>query len=75
MKKISKKSRLVALLLSIFLGGFGAHRFYAERYPTAILYLCTLGLFGFGTLYDIIRIALGEFKDSKKLPIKKWETE
>lgn len=43
----------VAWLLLGFLGVFGAHRFYMGKWITAILYLCTGGLFLVGLLYDL----------------------
>lgn len=39
-----------ALLVS--LGLFGAHHFYVGRWQRGLLYLCTLGLFGVGVIYD-----------------------
>lgn len=51
------KDKTVALLLCIFLGMYGAHRFYEGRIGTAILWMFTFGLFGLGWLYDVIRIA------------------
>jgi len=33
------KSKGIALLLAIFLGGLGAHKFYLGRYVTGVLYL------------------------------------
>lgn len=51
------KDKMVALLLCIFLGMYGAHRFYEGRIGTAILWMFTFGLFGLGWLYDVIRIA------------------
>lgn len=59
----SPKSKIVALLLCIFLGGLGAHRFYVGRVYTGILWLLTLGLFGIGTLVDFIMILCGKFSD------------
>ncbi len=59
----SKKSRLVAFILCLLLGEFGAHYFYVGKIGMGILYLFTLGLFGFGWLVDIIRIAVGTFRD------------
>lgn len=66
---VSPKSKTAALLLCIFLGGFGIHRFYAGKIGTGILYLFTAGLFGFGWLIDIILIAVGSFKDKHGLRI------
>ena len=68
----SEKSRTAALLLCFFLGAFGAHRFYVRKYGTAILWLFTFGLLGFGTLVDFILIITGSFKDKHGLPLKNW---
>ncbi len=46
----------VAWLLLTFLGAFGVHRLYMGKWPTAILYLLTLGLIGFGILYDFLTL-------------------
>lgn len=73
MDMISQKSRLVALLLCVFLGGIGVHRFYAGKIGTGILWLFTGGCFGIGYLVDIIMIACGTFKDSFGLPIIRWD--
>ena len=66
----SEKSFVAALLLLVLLGGFGAHRFYAGKPGTAILFLLTLGGVGFWGLYDLIMIVTVKFKDSSGLPIK-----
>jgi TM2 domain-containing membrane protein YozV len=42
----------VAWILLTFLGVFGVHRMYMGKWLTGILYLCTLGFFGIGVLYD-----------------------
>lgn len=59
----SPKSASTTLLLCIFLGGFGAHRFYVGKVGTGLLMLITLGGFGIWTLVDIISISICEFKD------------
>jgi TM2 domain-containing membrane protein YozV len=46
------KDYSLAWILLTFLGLFGAHRFYLGKWPTAILYLLTGGLFLMGIIYD-----------------------
>lgn len=59
------KNWLATLLLCIFLGGFGIHRFYVGKIGTGILWLCTLGCFGIGWLVDLVKIICGKFADKK----------
>ena len=68
----SPKSRMVTLLLAIFLGEFGIHRFYVGKVGTGILYLCTGGLFGIGWVVDVIMIAVGSFTDQSRAFVKIW---
>ena len=42
----------VTWILLTFLGVFGVHRLYMEKWLSGVLYLCTLGLFGIGIIYD-----------------------
>ncbi len=67
----SPKSKTVALMLSIFLGYLGIHRFYVGKVGSAILYFLTAGLFCFGWIYDIIKIASGTFSDGRGLTLTK----
>lgn len=70
---VSAKNRTVALLLCFFLGWLGAHRFYVEKAGTGILWLCTLGFLGIGTLVDLIFILTGNFKDAQGKLVKNWD--
>ena len=46
----------VALLLCIFLGFFGGHKFYEGKGGMGVLYIFTCGLFGIGIIVDLISI-------------------
>lgn len=50
------KNKWIAFFLCLFLGGFGAHKFYEGKFGMGILYLFTYGLFGIGALVDLIVI-------------------
>jgi TM2 domain-containing membrane protein YozV len=39
-----------------FLGVFGLHRFYMEKFISGIIYLLTAGLFGVGIMYDFFTL-------------------
>ena len=52
----TEKDKWVSFLLCLFLGTFGAHRFYEGKIGSGILYMFTFGLFGIGWFVDIIRI-------------------
>lgn len=79
----SDKTKLVALLLSLFVGGFGGHLFYVGRTGRAILYIClTLGtvitcgitaipLFIFQVL-DIVNICTDKFVDANGNVLTVW---
>ena len=69
----SPKLRLIALLLCLFLGVLGVHRFYVGKVGTGILIIVTLGGFlGLWPLIDFIMIAAGAFKDKQGRPITQW---
>lgn len=59
-----RREFLVALLLSIFLGGLGVDRFYMGYIGLGILKLVTLGGCGVWSLIDIILIATRKMKDA-----------
>ena len=53
-------NRTVAILLALFLGGFGAHKFYLGKPGMGILYLvfCWTFIPGFIALIELIMMAL-----------------
>jgi TM2 domain-containing membrane protein YozV len=88
--RTSPKSRLTTALLALFLGVFGAHRFYVGKTKTAIVMLC-LSIVGVATawivigipfiliisawvLVDLIYAATGMATDSHGRVISCWST-
>jgi len=69
-RKPKRRSWRVALLLSIFLGPFGADRFYIGRTRSAVIKLVTLSFFGVWWLTDFILIASDWRLDAWGRPLK-----
>lgn len=59
------KSKLITTLLCGFLGGLGIHRFYLGKIGTGILWILTGGLWGIGTIVDMVYLALDKTTDSQ----------
>ena len=60
----SNKNKWVTLALCVFLGFFGAHRFYVGKVGTGVLYIFTVGGLGFGWIIDMVMICCNKFTDS-----------
>jgi len=60
------KSQVVAILLALFLGVFGVHRFYLGYTGIGIIQLLTAGGFGIWALIDLIRIIIGDLKPKNR---------
>lgn len=59
----SKKSWITTLILAIFFGYFGIHRFYVGKGKSGCLYFFTMGLCGLGWFVDIALILMNQFSD------------
>ena len=57
-RNIMKKgcNKWISLLLCLFLGVLGGHKFYEGKYGMGVLYIFTGGLFGIGLVIDCISI-------------------
>ena len=65
------RSFLVTLLLCLFVGYLGVHRFYTKNYIAGIIQLLTGGMCGIWWLIDLILIAVGTYRDGDGLPLQK----
>lgn len=66
-----QKDWLTTLLLCLFLGGLGVHRFYTGHTGIGVVQLLTLGGCGIWALVDLIMIITGGFKDAAGQPLLK----
>ncbi len=69
---VSPLSRIVTLILCIFFGCYGVHRFYSGSIGLGVLYFFTLGLLGIGPFIDFILILVGSYRDSNGRLITEW---
>lgn len=69
---ISRKSRTATLLLGIFTGFVGGHRYFVGKTGTGILQTLTLGGLGLWWLADLIVIGTGEFTDISGRRVARW---
>jgi TM2 domain-containing membrane protein YozV len=66
-----QKSWMVALLLSIFLGGLGVDRFYLGYMGLGVAKLLTCGGCGVWSIIDLIMIAMDKLPDANGQPLAK----
>lgn len=62
---------LVALLLCIFTGSLGVHRFYTGHILIGFLQLITCGMCGIWQLIDLILIVTGVYTDAEGKPLRR----
>jgi len=75
-KPVSMKSRLAVVLLCLFLGWIGVHRFYVGKVGTGVLFI----FFGWNVLsiwvlVDFIMACVGSFTDKSGALVLNWNTE
>lgn len=52
---MAKDKKVTIILCCIGLIGIaGLHRFYSKKYVSGIIWLLTLGIFGIGTIIDLV---------------------
>jgi len=66
-----QKDRQMTLLLCLFLGTVGMHRFYTGHTGIGVVQLLTLGGCGIWTLIDLMAILTGTFTGANGLPLLK----
>lgn len=66
------KRILPAFLLCLFIGFFGAHRFYVGKTGTAVAQIFTIGGLGLWWLFDLILILTSSFTDKNGVRITQW---
>lgn len=69
---ISPKSRLKALLLCVFFGYIGVHRFYLGKVGTGLMYMFSGGGFYIGWAVDFLTILFGHMRDKQGRLVKDW---
>ncbi|MCB1174077.1 MAG: TM2 domain-containing protein [Leptospiraceae bacterium] len=60
----ASKDWMTTLLLCLFAGTLGVHRFYTGHTGIGLAQLFTLGGCGIWTLIDLVQIVTGKFTDS-----------
>lgn len=64
----SDKSKAIAFLLCCLMGGW--HDFYLGKIGSGIIKTCTLNFCLLGTTRDLIKIALGSYRDNVGAPLR-----
>lgn len=66
-----QKSWLVTLLICLFLGWFGIHRFYTGHIAIGFVQLLTFGGFFLWWLIDLLMILTGAYRDKNGIPLRR----
>lgn len=60
--------KMPAIIVTLFLGGLGVHRFMAGKVGTGVIWLLTGGCCGIGWLIDFVKVCTGKFTDKDGNP-------
>lgn len=71
----SNKSKKTALILCVFLGYFGAHDFYLEKWGKGVIKALTCNFIGIGWICDTVKIATNCYLDFAGLPVVNGKNE
>lgn len=63
------RSRMTTLVLCLFLGSIGAHRFYTGHTLPGVAQLLTAGGCGLWWAMDVVALARGTFVDAEGRPL------
>lgn len=66
-----QKNYMTTLLLCLFAGPLGVHRFYVGKTGSGVAQLLTAGGCGIWSLVDLIMILTGKFTDAQGRPLLK----
>jgi len=64
-EEVSPTNAWLLLIVCLFIGVFGIHRFMTGQVLWGIIYLFTFGFFGIGWLMDCALILFGAYRDSE----------
>ncbi|MGP9537234.1 GmrSD restriction endonuclease domain-containing protein [Brachybacterium sp. AOP43-C2-M15] len=71
---VPAKSYPIAWALSLFLGVWGADRFYLGRWKTGLLKFATVGGLFLWWIIDLVLLTAGAMRDAKGRPLRQFET-
>lgn len=66
----SERNWLLTLLLCVFFGWLGLHRFYVGKVGTGLIQFFTVVGFGVWWFVDLLLILFGEFRDAQGLRVR-----
>jgi len=67
--QVQQKDWLTTLLLCLFLGWIGVHRFYTGHTVIGVIQLLTAGGCGIWWIVDLIMILTNSYRDSNGFPL------